>query len=53
MSASNKKQLKKAAMAEGTTQRERKTQNEAQAAKRKTMAYTVTGLVCFVLAIGL
>lgn len=53
MSASDKKQLKKAAMAEGMTQKQHKAQKEAQAAKRKQVTYTAVGVVCAVLAIGL
>lgn len=53
MSASDKKQLKKAAMAEGLTQKQHKAQKEAQAAKRQKVTYTVVGVVCAVLAIGL
>lgn len=53
MSASDKKQLKKAAMAEGMTQKQHKAQKEAQAAKRQKVTYTAIGVVCAVLAIGL
>lgn len=53
MSASNKKQQRKAAMAEGLTQRQLKEQAEAAAAKRKKTAYTVVGVVCAVAAVAL
>lgn len=53
MSASDKKQLKKAAMAEGLTQKQHKAEKEALAAKRKQVTYTAVGIVCVVLAIGL
>lgn len=53
MSASDKKQQRKAAMAEGLTQKQQKEQAEAAAAKRKKTAYTVVGVVCAVAAAGL
>lgn len=53
MSASDKKQQRKAAMAEGLTQKQLKEQADAAAAKRKKTAYTVVGVVCAVAAAGL
>ena len=53
MSASDKKQQRKAAMAEGLSQKQRKEQEEAAAAKRKKTAYTIVGVVCAVAAVGL
>ena len=53
MSASDKKQQRKAAMAEGLSQKQRKEQAEAAAAKRKKLAYTAVGVVCAVAAAGL
>ena len=53
MSASDKKQQRKAAMAEGLTQKQQKEQAEAAAAKRKKTVYTVVGVVCAVAAAGL
>lgn len=53
MSASDKKQQRKAAMAEGLTQKQQKEQAEAAAAKRKKAAYTAVGVVCAVVAAGL
>lgn len=53
MSASDKKQQRKAAMAEGLTQKQQKEQAEAAAAKRKKTAYTAVGVVCAVAAAGL
>lgn len=53
MSASDKKQQRKAAMAEGLTQKQQKEQAEAAAAKRKKTAYTIVGVVCAVAAAGL
>lgn len=53
MSASDKKQQRKAAMAEGLTQKQQKEQAEAAVAKRKKTAYTVVGVVCAVAAAGL
>jgi len=46
MSASDKKQQRKAAMADSLTQREKKEQAEAQAAKRKKTAYIAVGVIC-------
>ena len=53
MSASDKKQQRKAAMAEGLTQRQLREQKEAQAAQRKKTTYTVIGVVCAIAAVGL
>lgn len=53
MSASDKKQQRKAAMAEGLTQKQQREQNEARAAKQKKTIYTVVGVVCAVLAVAL
>lgn len=53
MSASDKKQQRKAAMAEGLTQKQRKEQAEAAAAKRQKAIYTAVGVVCAVAAAGL
>lgn len=53
MSASDKKKQRKAAMAEGLTQKQRKEQAEAAAAKRQKAVYTAIGLVCAVAAVGL
>lgn len=53
MSASDKKQQRKAAMAEGLTQRQLREQKEAQAAQRKKTTYTIIGVVCAIAAVGL
>lgn len=53
MSASDKKQQRKAAMAEGLTQKQQKEQAEAAAAKQKKTVYTIIGVVCAVAAAGL
>ncbi len=53
MSASDKKQQRKAAMAEGLTQKQLKEQAEAQAAKKQRMIYIAIGIVCAVAAAAL
>lgn len=53
MSASNKKQQRKAAQAEGLTQKQKLELSQAQAAKRQKTVYTVIGVVCAVAAAGL
>lgn len=53
MSASDKKQQRKAAMAEGLSQKQQREQNEARAAKQKKTIYTAVGIVCAVLAVAL
>lgn len=53
MSASSKKQQRKAAQAEGMTQKQRQEQLQAEAAKRQKTIYTVIGVVCAVAAAGL
>ena len=53
MSASDKKQQRKAALDEGMTQKQRLEQLEAQKAKRNRTIYTVVGAVCAVAAAGL
>lgn len=53
MSASDKKRLKKAAMAEGMTQKQRQEAEAAKAAKRKTTIYWTVGILCAVAAAGL
>lgn len=53
MSASDKKQQRKAAMAEGLSQKQQREQNEARAAKQKRAIYTAIGIVCAVLAAAL
>lgn len=53
MSASDKKQQRKAEMADGLTQRQQKEQAEAQAAKRQKTIYTAVGVVCAVAAAAL
>lgn len=53
MSASNKKQQRKAAQAEGLTQKQKLELSQAQAAKRQKTIYTVIGVVCAVAAAGL
>lgn len=53
MSASDKKQQRKAAMAEGLSQKQQREQNEARAAKQRKTIYTVIGIVCAVLAVAL
>ena len=53
MSASDKKQQRKAAMAEGLSQKQKKEQAEAAAAKRKKTVYTIVGVVCAVAAVSL
>lgn len=53
MSASDKKQQRKAEMADGLTQRQQKEQAEAQAAKRQKTIYTAVGVVCAVAAVAL
>lgn len=53
MSASDKKQKRKADLAAGLTQKQQKEQAEAAAAKRKKTAYTIVGVVCAVAAAGL
>lgn len=53
MSASNKKQQRKAALAEGLTQKQQQEKRQAEAAKRQKAVYTVIGVVCAVAAAGL
>lgn len=53
MSASSKKQQRKAAMAEGLTQKQQKEQADLAAVKRKKVAYTTVGVVCAAAAAGL
>jgi hypothetical protein len=53
MSASDKKQQRKAEMTEGLTQKQRKELNEAQAAKRQKTIYKVVGGICAVAAVAL
>ncbi len=53
MSGANKKQQRKAELTEGLTQRQRKDQAEAQAAKRKHVTYGVIGVVCAVAVVAL
>lgn len=53
MSASSKKQQRKAAMAEGLSQRQIAEQAEAQAAKKRKTTYTILGIVCAVVAAAL
>ena len=53
MSASDKKQQRKAEMAEGLTQRQQKELAEAQAAKRKKSIYTAVGVVCAAATVAL
>lgn len=53
MSASDKKQQRKAAMVDGMTQRQLREQNEAQAAKQKKTIYTAVGAVCAIAAAAL
>lgn len=53
MSASDKKQLRKAAMADGLTQKQMKEATEAQTAKRKKTIYTIVGVICAIAAIAL
>lgn len=53
MSASDKKKLKKAAMADGMTQKQRQEAEAAQAAKRKKTIYWAVGIVCTAAAAAL
>lgn len=53
MSASDKKKLKKAAMADGKTQKQRLEAEAAQAAKRKKTIYWTVGIICTVAAAAL
>ncbi len=53
MSASDKKQQRKAEMAESLTQRQQKEQADALAAKRQKTIYTAVGVVCAVAAAAL
>ncbi len=53
MSASDKKQQKKALQAEGLSQKELREQTEAAAAKRRKTIYWAIGIVCAVAAAGL
>lgn len=53
MSASDKKQQRKAAKSEELTQKQRREQAEAKSAKQKKLAYTVIGVVCAVAAAAL
>lgn len=53
MSASDKKRLKKAAMAEGMTQKQRMEAEAAQAAKRKKTIYWAVGIICAVATVAL
>ncbi|MCI9263054.1 MAG: peptidylprolyl isomerase [Oscillospiraceae bacterium] len=53
MSASNKKQQRKAALADGMTQKQRQEQLQAETAKRQKTIYTAVGVVCAVAAAGL
>ena len=53
MSASDKKQQRRAETAEGLTQRQQKERAEALAAKRKKTTYTVVGVVCAAAAAAL
>ncbi len=53
MSASDKKQQRKAQLADGLTQRQQKEQTEVAAAKKKKTIYTVVGVVCAAAAVAL
>ena len=53
MSASDKKQQRKAAEADSLTQRERREQDEAKAAKQKKTVYTAVGVACAAAAVAL
>lgn len=53
MSASDKKQQRKAALADGLTQKQIKEQQEAQKAKRNRTIYAVIGVVCAIAVIAL
>lgn len=53
MSASDKKRQRKAALAEGLTQKQKLEQAQAAAAKRNRMLYTGIGVICAVAAVGL
>jgi len=53
MSASDKKQQRKAAQAEAMTQRERRQAEEAKAAKQQKTIYTAIGAVCAAAAVAL
>lgn len=53
MSASDKKQKRKAAMSEGLTQKQQWEQKEARSAKQKKTIYMTVGIVCGVLAVAL
>ncbi len=52
MSASREKKTRQTEAANGPTPREQKRQQEAQEARRRKLLYTVVGLVCVVLAVG-
>lgn len=53
MSASDKKQQRKAALVEGLTQKQRQEQLQAKAAKQKKTVYTIIGVACAVVAVAL
>ena len=53
MSASDKKQQRKAALTDGLTQKQLKERADAQAAKKRNTVYAVIGVVCAVAAVAL
>ena len=53
MSASDKKQQRKAALVDGLSQKELRERQNAQTAARKKMIYTIIGVVCAVAVAGL